>query len=94
LEWAQEPASTALHNSFLHACHTEFRANVIRLRLYLEDGRTVGVLVEHIKDRLVDEYASFKETVWDMYAGSMRTLVLEDMTLREMLKDICDEQHS
>jgi conserved oligomeric Golgi complex subunit 3 len=61
--------------------------------LYLEDGRTVGVLVEHVKDRLVDEYAVFRETVWDMYEGSLRALALEDRALRDMLKDICDVQN-
>lgn len=94
LEWAQEPAAESLHNNFRHACHTKLRSDVIRLRLYLEDGRTVGVLVEHVKDRLVDEYAVFRETIWDMYAGALRDLVLEDRPLREMLKEICDEQNN
>lgn len=41
-----------------------------RLRLYLEDDRTVGILVGHVMDRIVDEYAALREVVWNMYMGA------------------------
>jgi len=93
LEWAQQPAAEALDSAFRSACQSELRANITRLRLYLEDGRTVGVLVEHVKDRVADEYAAFREIIWNMYAGALREGVLDERALREMLRGVCDEEN-
>jgi hypothetical protein len=93
LEWAQQSAAEALDSAFRSVCQSELRANITRLRLYLEDGRTVGVLVEHVKDRVADEYAAFREIIWNMYAGALREGVLDDGALREILKGVCDEEN-
>jgi conserved oligomeric Golgi complex subunit 3 len=58
----------------------------------LEDDRTVGVLVGHVMDRIVDEYAGFREVVWNMYMGGLRDVLFSTPTLRENLKRICEEE--
>jgi hypothetical protein len=69
------------------------RSSVARLRLYLEDDRTVRVLVEHIQDRIMDAYAAYREVVWGMYAGALREKegILSPVGLREVLRDVCRE---
>jgi hypothetical protein len=58
--------------------------------LYLEDDRTVGVLVGHVMDRIVDEYAAFREVVWNMYMGALRDVLFNTPTLRENLRAVCE----
>lgn len=84
-------AAEKLHENFYLACERDLRASVARLRLYLEDDRTVGVLVGHITDRIVDEYVTFRELIWDMYGGALREVLFNTSTLRGNLREICDE---
>jgi hypothetical protein len=93
-EWVQQPAAEELDKKFRLACQRDLRESVVRLRLYLEDDRTVGVLVDHVQDRIVDEYAEFRDVIWNMYAGGLRAVVLSSATLRGMLAGICKEQTS
>ncbi|KAJ7268694.1 Sec34-like family-domain-containing protein [Mycena haematopus] len=88
----QQPAAEELERAFRAACERDLRGQAARLRLYLEDDRTVGVLLQHIQDRIVDEYALFRDVVWNMYAGGMRAGVLSSTGLRELLKSICGEE--
>ncbi|KAJ6608410.1 hypothetical protein B0H10DRAFT_2067888 [Mycena sp. CBHHK59/15] len=85
----RQPAAEELERAFRAACERDLRAHAARLRLYLEDDRTVGVLLQHIQDRVVDEYAVFRDVVWNMYAGGMRAGVLSSTGLRELLKTVC-----
>ncbi|KAJ7252598.1 Sec34-like family-domain-containing protein [Mycena rebaudengoi] len=82
----QQPAAEELERAFRAACERDLRAHAARLRLYLEDDRTVAVLLQHIQDRIVDGYAVFRDVVWNMYAGGMRAGVLSSTGLRELLK--------
>jgi hypothetical protein len=81
-----------LHGDFYLACERDLRADVARLRLFLEDDRTVGVLVGHVMDRIVDDYANFREVVWNMYMGALRDVLFSTLALRENLKAICQEE--
>ncbi|KII92962.1 hypothetical protein PLICRDRAFT_37778 [Plicaturopsis crispa FD-325 SS-3] len=89
--WAQQSSAEELDNVFRLACERDLRSNVARLRLYLEDGRTVGVLMLHIQDRIADEYAAFRDVVSNMYTGALKSVVLSPGPLREMLARICDD---
>lgn len=62
------------------------------MRLYLEDDRTVSVLLGHAMDRIVDEYTEFREVVWGMYEGKLRDVLFSVGGLREKLQLICDEK--
>ncbi|KAJ7837718.1 Sec34-like family-domain-containing protein [Mycena leptocephala] len=88
----QQPAAEELERAFRAVCERDLREQAARLRLYLEDDRTVGVLLQHIQDRIVDEYALFRDVVWNMYAGGMRAGVLSSTGLRELLKTVCGEE--
>ena len=61
---------------------------MVRLKLYLENDRTVGLLVQHVIERVVDEYGTFRAVAGNMYAGALRPNLLEDGDLREMLKSV------
>lgn len=86
-----EDSARKLHEDFYLACERDLRSNVARLRLYLEDDRTVGVLLGHVMDRIVDEYAEFREVVWKFYAGALRNVLFSTPVLRANLRGICEE---
>jgi hypothetical protein len=92
-DWASRSAAETLNLHFREACERDMRSSVARLRLYLEDDRTVRVLVEHIQDRIMDAYAAYREVVWGMYAGALREKegILSPVGLREVLRDVCRE---
>ncbi|KAA1475103.1 Sec34-domain-containing protein [Dentipellis sp. KUC8613] len=90
-EWAAQPAAEALEAEFRTACARDLRAGVARMRLYLEDRKTVDVLVMHARDRVEEEYVGFRDVVWNMYAGGMREKVLDNEALRGMLREVCEE---
>ncbi|KAG0700811.1 Sec34-like family-domain-containing protein [Suillus ampliporus] len=71
------------------ACERDLRSFVTKLRLYLEDDRTVSVLVTHIEEAIIDDYLKFRSVVWNMYAGAMKTVVFSQDSLRDYLKSIC-----
>ncbi|KAG2127465.1 uncharacterized protein EDB93DRAFT_1270843 [Suillus bovinus] len=65
----------------------DLRSFVTKLRLYLEDDRTVSVLVTHIKEAIIDAYLKFRNVVWNMYAGAMKTVIFSQDGLRGYLKE-------
>ncbi|KIP09466.1 hypothetical protein PHLGIDRAFT_67633 [Phlebiopsis gigantea 11061_1 CR5-6] len=87
--WAADAAVTALVAGFREACLRDLRAAVTRLRLYLEEDRTVAVLVKHVQERIVDEYAEFRRVVWSEYQGPVRSEVHNEEVLRTLLQDAC-----
>lgn len=74
---------------FREACERDLRSDVNRLRLYLEDQRTVGVLLDHIQDRVVDVYAGYRDLVTPSTSAQD---VLSETSLREFLREVCGEQ--
>ncbi|KAG6856297.1 hypothetical protein H0H87_005710 [Tephrocybe sp. NHM501043] len=58
-----KPSARDVVSAFERACMTELRAHAGRLRLYLEDSRTVTVrvLLEHVRERVGDAYEAFWE---------------------------------
>ncbi|KAH9932506.1 Sec34-like family-domain-containing protein [Fomitopsis serialis] len=93
LPWATPTAINALFTTFNGACATELRAAVGRLRLYLEDERTVSVLLGHVQDRIVDDWAEWRALVRDVYpigSGAEVDVGTEDL-VRAMVRGACDE---
>lgn len=89
-EWAKHAIAENLHQVFIEACERDLRSFVTKLRLYLEDDRTVSVLVTHIEEAIIDAYLKFRNVVWNMYAGAMKTVVFSQDGLRDYLKSVCN----
>ncbi|EGN97381.1 hypothetical protein SERLA73DRAFT_57800 [Serpula lacrymans var. lacrymans S7.3] len=89
--WAQQHAAEDLHEKFILSCERDLRSSVMRMRLYLEDDRTVSVLVGHIKEAIMEDYMAFRDLVWNMYAGAMKSTVLSAERLEETLRTICTD---
>ncbi|EKM54776.1 uncharacterized protein PHACADRAFT_197206 [Phanerochaete carnosa HHB-10118-sp] len=87
--WAAEAAVSALVSGFREACLRDLRAAVARLKLYLEEDRTVAVLMKHVQERIVDEYAEFRRLVWSEYDGPVRSEVSNEEPLRALLQEAC-----
>ncbi|THH03324.1 hypothetical protein EW146_g10464 [Bondarzewia mesenterica] len=89
--WAEQSAAETLESDFRHACQRDLRAAAGRLRLYLEDKRTVDVLLQHVRERAEDEYSVFRDLVWSMYAGSLRERVLSAEGMKDLLSEFKPE---
>ncbi|KAF8149366.1 Sec34-like family-domain-containing protein [Crassisporium funariophilum] len=87
--WAAEADNVNLR--FREACERDLRAGVTRLRLYLEDERTVRVLLDHVQDRVVEAYARYRDVVVQMAGGGGEGVVLSVSALREILGDVCGD---
>lgn len=72
-------------------CHRDLRASVARMRLYLEDDRTVLVLLSHVQEKIVDEYVDFRQAVSERSKGSEGSL-MSIQELKNFLKTICEDE--
>ncbi|KAF8134474.1 Sec34-like family-domain-containing protein [Boletus edulis] len=90
-DWARQSAAEELHAKFVESCERDLRAAMTKLRLYLEDNRTVSVLLTHVKEAVVDGYKWYREVVWNMYAGALKGVVYSEESLKERLRVICNE---
>lgn len=71
LSLRMHPSSAiALEGEFRRVCETDLKAAIGRLKLYLEDEKTVRILVEHVAERAVSAYAGFAEVVRIVHSGS------------------------
>jgi len=81
-----------VNRRFREACERDLRFDVNRLRLYLEDQRTVHVLLEHVQERIMEVYADYRDLVMGMGKPSESGLdVLGATSLRELLREVCGE---
>ena len=80
-----------LNLRFRETCERDLRSDVNRLRLYLEDQRTVHVLLEHIQERVVEVYAGYRDLAMTMGGPSNSGGVLSVTMLRELLREVCGE---
>jgi conserved oligomeric Golgi complex subunit 3 len=88
-DWISEGAVGSLDHNARRMCETELRSAVIRLRLYLEDDRTVRVLVEHVQDSVMEAYGRFRGVVTKLYASGVANELLGVTELRALLGDVC-----
>ena len=63
----------------------------VRLRLYVEDERTVDVLLTHVQDRVVDDWLDFGALVAGFYGGALRGRVPGGAFVRERVARGCRE---
>lgn len=84
------PPPQEVVSAFTEACHRDLRAAVMKMRLYLEDDRTVAVLVKHAQERIVDEYLEFRREVWSATVGTeAQSGILSEDAVRSLLVDVC-----
>lgn len=81
----------SMDETFKMGCHRDLRASVARMRLYLEDDRTVLVLLSHVQEKIVDEYVEFKQVVSERAKGSEVSL-MSVQELKDFLKGICEDE--
>jgi len=80
-----------LDETFKMGCHRDLRASVARMRLYLEDDRTVLVLLSHVQEKIIDEYVDFRQAVSERSKGSEASL-MSIQEVKEFLKTICEDE--
>ncbi|KAG6840935.1 hypothetical protein C0991_003193 [Blastosporella zonata] len=84
-----KPSARDVVSAFERACTTELRANAGRLRLYLEDSRTVTarVLLEHVRERVGDAYQAFWEASGSGRGGGREVMSIP--VVGKLLIDVC-----
>ncbi|KAG6809162.1 hypothetical protein H0H92_001356 [Tricholoma furcatifolium] len=90
-----KPSVREVVTSFERACTTDLRAHVGRLRLYMEDSRTVTarVLLDHVRERVGDAYETFWTAAVKLRSGEGEgegEEVLSVPVVRTMLVDVCN----
>lgn len=90
--WATPAALSAMYTQFRSACAAELRGAVGRLRLYLEDERTVGVLVGHVQDRIVDDWLEWRAAVRQVYGAGGEVDIGTEDSVKALLREVCDEK--
>jgi hypothetical protein len=82
-----------LDDTFRTACARDLRASLARIRLYVPDGRTASVLVQHARGRVEDAYSAFRLAARQVgaRAGAGRDALLDDPSLEKMLLEVCGE---
>lgn len=83
--------TTSLDESFKTGCHRDLRASVARMRLYLEDDRTVLVLLSHVQEKIIDEYVDFRHAVSERSKGSEASL-MSTQELKDFLTSVCEDE--
>lgn len=84
--------AAALHLRFLEALQRDLRGSVARVRLYLEDERTVKILLEHVSERVASLYERWSDmSALLAQSAPMGTAVeiLSTARLKETLRDVC-----
>ncbi|KAH9168251.1 Sec34-like family-domain-containing protein [Lactarius sanguifluus] len=91
------PASAAeaavLDEAFRSACARDLRASLSRIRLYVPDVRTAGVLINHARGRVEDAYSAFRLAARQVGArvGAGQTGLLDNESLEKILQEVCGE---
>jgi hypothetical protein len=100
---ALKDQAPTIHLQFLEALQRDLRSGVARVRLYLEDERTVRVLLEHVVERVSQAYERWGEVMMPMQgaAGSGSSggfgshqgdlKILSSSRLREVLREVCED---
>ena len=81
-----------LDDAFRTACARDLRACLARIRLYVPDGRTASVLVQHARGRVEDAYSAFRLAARQVGAragAGQDGLLLDDPSLERMLEEVC-----
>ncbi|KAF8342284.1 Sec34-like family-domain-containing protein [Cantharellus anzutake] len=82
------PIISTQMNRFLENCENEVRAWVEKLRLYLEDARTVGILVAPMQANAVSRYEGFRAS---MNLDAEQEPIVSTAELWDLLRSWCGE---
>jgi conserved oligomeric Golgi complex subunit 3 len=89
-DWASVTAIQTLEAAFCASCERELRNAAARMRLYLEDERTVGVLLMHARERILAEWGDFAVVVREVH--DQRVRVMDEATVGGLLRRACEEE--
>jgi hypothetical protein len=92
---ALRAAAPTVHLRFREAVQRDLRGHVARVQLYLEDGRTVKILLEHVMERVAGAYERWGEAVARLAVGGsgwqVEVDVLSPARLKEVLRDVAGD---
>jgi hypothetical protein len=88
-EWANQTSAESIESAFRAACERDLRYAAARFTLYLEDPRTVSVLLGHAQERVTDEYVGFSEVARSLHPG-LAGQFMSGHELGSMLRRICE----
>ncbi|KAI0743658.1 Sec34-domain-containing protein [Daedaleopsis nitida] len=89
--WAAAQAAQGFIDTAQQSLESDMHRVATRLRLYIEDERTVGVLLKHVEDKVVDDWANFSDLICNMYNGVMRSKAPTEQFIRTKVVRGCGE---
>ncbi|KAI0644707.1 Sec34-domain-containing protein [Trametes meyenii] len=83
--WAGADSAISSVNGIPYSLEQHTHDSAMQLRLYIEDERTVEVLLKHIQERIVDDWMYFRNLTWNLYNGAVRNKIPTEDMIREMV---------
>jgi hypothetical protein len=77
---------------FFEALQRELRPSVVKVKLYLDDARTVKVLLEHVVSRIEAMYERFGDAMFSVrQVGDEPVEIVSSSGLRDILREVCGD---
>lgn len=89
-EWAALAAVEALDDAFRASCESALRAAAARVALYLEEPRTVSVLLAHVRERVTGDYANFAEVAKGLHGVKVSGKLMGSGECTALIRRACE----
>ena len=85
-----------IQSHFLEALHRDLPSAATKVKYYLDDQRTVKILLEHVVGRIEAMYERFGDMIFaakkaGVGSGMGEVEILSSSRLREILRDACGD---
>lgn len=85
-----------IQSDFLEALHRDLHSAATKVKYYLDDQRTVKILLEHVVGRIEVMYEKFGDMIFTAKKAGVgfemgEVEILSSSKLREILRDVCGD---
>jgi hypothetical protein len=92
-DFASPTKVSQVDGDFRESCEREFSVWLKRLKIYLEDDKTVSVLVAPLQTKIVEAYDAFRDLIGREYPREVADSLLSPMDFWSLLNRLCTEHN-
>lgn len=89
-EWASLQAAESLDDTFRASCERDLRSAAARVALYLEEPRTVSVILAHVRERVAGDYVGFADAARGVYGLRVGGKLMNTQECAAVLRRACE----
>ncbi|KAF8478273.1 cis-golgi transport vesicle tethering complex subunit [Gautieria morchelliformis] len=90
-DFASPTSVMQVDTEFRASCNLEITAWLARLQIYLEDDKTISILLAPLKAKIVQSYGSFRDLIRTEYPHQVVDGLLSQVDFRNFLDRLCTE---